>query len=132
MAKKKYYDEVELVDFKRIPDKRKDYMQEDMRLKYKGNEYMVKVHSREGHIYVIDFCNTNPIVPFDSYIGSETTLVNSYDYARDHAKEDPEEEIMAALIGFLLFKAPKNKRDVWAMNIDAETREHFGDIISEL
>lgn len=140
--KKKLYDYVELVDFKREyydDSKRNDNYEDNITVRYTNPNssgqgvYIISAGHMDRMDYVAIDLTDESGFQFDSFTGGikNGDLQNFYKRALGN-NDFTRDELIAALIGYYIYKLPKKVRDVKALKLDKETTDVWGDIISEL
>lgn len=140
--KKKLYDYVELVDFKREyydDSKRNDNYEDNITVRYTNPNssgqgvYIISAGHMDKMDYVAIDLTDESGFQFDSFTGGikNGDLQNFYKRALGN-NDFTRDELIAALIGYYIYKLPKKVRDVKALKLDKETTDVWGDIISEL
>lgn len=140
--KKKLYDYVELVDFKREyydDSKRNDNYEDNITVRYTNPNssgqgvYIISAGHMDKMDYVAIDLTDESGFQFDSFTGGikNGDLQNFYKRALGN-NDFTRDELIAALIGYYIYKLPKKVRDVKALKLDKETADVWGDIISEL
>ena len=140
--KKKLYDYVELVDFKREyydDSKRNDNYEDNITVRYTNPNssgqgvYIISAGHMDRMDYVAIDLTDESGFQFDSFTGGikNGDLQNFYKRALGN-NDFTRDELIAALIGYYIYKLPKKVRDVKALKLDKETADVWGDIISEL
>ena len=141
--KKKLHDYVELLDFERIyfdDTKRDDNYADNATVRYTNpNSTAVGVYNiSAGHMDKQDYLALDLTdekgFQFEYFTGGVKNgdLQNYYKSTLRKAKEDTQEELIAALVGYYIYKLPKRVRDVKALKLDKETEDTWKDIISDL
>lgn len=140
--KKKLYDYVELLDFKREyydDSKRNDNYGDTATVRYTNPNssgqgvYIISAGHMDRMDYVAIDLTDESGFQFDSFTGGikNGDLQNFYKRALGN-NDFTRDELIAALIGYYIYKLPKKVRDVKALKLDKETADVWGDIISEL
>ena len=138
--KKKLHDYVELIDFEREyydDSKRNDNYGDNATVRYTNPNsdsgqgiYNISAGHMDKMDYVAIDLTDESGFQFEWFTGGikNGDLQNFY----KKALGNPGDELIAALIGYYIYKLPKKVRDVKALKLDKETADAWGDIITEL
>jgi len=138
--KKKLHDYVELIDFEREyydDSKRNDNYGDNATVRYTNPDsgsgqgiYNISAGHMDKMDYVAIDLTDESGFQFEWFTGGikNGDLQNFY----KKALGNPGDELIAALIGYYIYKLPKKVRDVKALKLDKETADAWGDIITEL
>lgn len=126
----KFYDNVELLDFKREEKKPgEDAYYDTVTVKYTspisgdiGTFKILAQHIEKMNYVAIDGQEVGNHGEFNIYTGAETAIPAAYKGHLYRARTDSSYEIVAALLGFYYYKLPKKVRDVKALNVDDDVR----------
>lgn len=140
--KKKLHDYVELIDFEREyydDSKKNDNYRDIATVRYTNPDstgqgvYIISAGHMDKMDYVAIDLTDESGFQFDSFTGGIKNGDLQSFYKRALGNNDfTRDELIAALIGYYIYKLPKKVRDVKALKLDKETADVWGDIISEL